>query len=76
MEDNYKIGIYVRTDSNNNIIEINSDIFIPDLTGWIKIDEGVGDKYAHAQSQYFNKPLLNDNGIYNYKLVNGKVVEK
>ena len=76
MNESNKIGVYVRVDENNNIIEVNSDIFIPDLTGWIKIDEGVGDKYAHAQSQYFNKPLLNDNGIYNYKLVNGKVVEK
>lgn len=66
MED-YKIGVYVRTDSQNNIIEINSDIFIQDLTGWIKIDEGNGDKFAHAQSQYFDKPLVDDNGNYNYK---------
>lgn len=65
MED-YKIGVYVRTDSQNNIIEINSDIFIRDLTGWIKIDEGNGDKFAHAQSQYFDKPLVDDNGNYNY----------
>jgi len=76
MNESNKIGVYVRVDENNNIIEVNSDIFIPDLTGWIKIDEGVGDKYAHAQSQYFEKPLINDNGNYNYKLVNGKVVEK
>lgn len=67
MEENNKIGVYVRTDSNNNIIEINSDIFISDLTGWIKIDEGVGDRYAHAQSQYFDKPLVDDNGNYNFK---------
>ena len=57
MED-YKIGVYVRTDSQNNIIEVNSDIFIKDLTGWIKIDEGNGDKFAHAQSQYFDKPTV------------------
>ena len=68
MED-YKIGVYVRTDSQNNIIEINSDIFIHDLTGWIKIDEGNGDKFAHAQSQYFDKPLVDDNGKLNFKLV-------
>ena len=68
MED-YKIGVYVRTDSQNNIIEINSDIFIRDLTGWIKIDEGQGDRYAHAQSQYFDKPLVDDNGKLNFKLV-------
>ena len=68
MEDNYKIGVYVRTDSQNNIIEVNSDIFIKDLTGWIKIDEGNSDKYSHAQSQYFDKPLVDDNGNYNYRM--------
>ena len=30
----------------------DSEIFIDDLTGWEKIDEGFGDMYAHAQTQY------------------------
>lgn len=62
------IGVYVKYDENGNIIEVNSDIFIRDLTGWTKIDEGYGDKFAHAQSQYFDKPLMNENGTYNYKM--------
>ena len=62
------IGVYVKYDENGNIIEVNSDIFIRDLTGWTKIDEGYGDKFAHAQSQYFDKPLMNENGTYNYKI--------
>lgn len=66
MED-YKIKVYARVNENNEIIEVGSSIFIKDLTGWIKIDEGYGDKYAHAQSQYFDKPLRNDDGTYNYK---------
>ena len=52
------IGVYAKYDENGNIIEVNSDIFIRDLTGWTKIDEGYGDRYAHAQSQYFNEPLF------------------
>ena len=32
------IGVYVKYDENGNIIEVNSDIFIRDLTGWTKID--------------------------------------
>jgi hypothetical protein len=75
MEENIKV--YVKVDSNNVIKEINSIIFIQDLTGWIKIDEGQGDKYAHAQGNYFpqEKPLSDMTGKYNYKLVDGKAVE-
>lgn len=61
------IKVYIKINSNNEIIEVNSEIFILDLTGWIKIDEGYGDKYAHAQSQYFDKPLMDEEGHYNYK---------
>ena len=46
------IGVYAKYDENGNIKEVNSDIFIIDFTGWTKIDEGFGDRYAHAQSQY------------------------
>ena len=62
-----KISVYVKRNEDGYITEVGSDIFIQDLTGWTKIDEGYGDKYAHAQSQYFDKPLINDNGTYNYK---------
>lgn len=61
------ISVYVKTNAGGYITEVGSDIFIKDLTGWIKIDEGYGDKYAHAQSQYFDKPLVDDFGNYNYK---------
>ena len=46
------IGVYVKRASNGKVLEINSDIFIEDFEGWEKIDEGFGDKYAHAQTQY------------------------
>jgi hypothetical protein len=46
------IGVYVKKDNHGKVVEINSDVFIEDLTGWEKIDEGFGDKFAHAQSQY------------------------
>ena len=69
------IKIYAKVNENNEIIDVGSSIFIKDLTGWIKIDEGFGDKYAHAQSQYFKKPLINEDGRYSFKYINGKVVE-
>ena len=33
------------------------------------IDEGSGDKYAHAQSNYLEKRIYDDQGRYNYKYI-------
>lgn len=65
-----RIKVYIKTDSNKVITEINSSIFIRDSTEWIQIDEGYGDKYAHAQSQYLKKGLTDEKGRYNYKWEN------
>ncbi|OOM71085.1 hypothetical protein CLPUN_50770 [Clostridium puniceum] len=75
MDENIKV--YVQVNSENIITQINSSIFITDLTGWVQIDEGQGDKYAHAQGNYFpkEKPLTDIQFRYNYKLVDGKVIE-
>lgn len=70
--DNYKV--YVKVDENNNITAVNSSAFLPDTTGYIEIDEGVGDKYHHAQNHYLDKPLMDEYGRYNYKWID-EVVE-
>ena len=69
------IKVYAKINENKEIIEVGSSIFIEDITGWIEIDKGFGDKYAHAQSQYFDKPLQNEDGVYNYRYINGVVKE-
>lgn len=74
MEEN-TIKVYVKINSNNVVININSSIFIQDLTDYIQIDEGQGYKYAHAQGNYLYKGLIDSNGKYNYKLLNGILVE-
>lgn len=66
--------VYVRINEDNKIIDVASSVFIDDTTGWIYIDEGYGDKYAHAQSYYFDKPLM-ENGVYAYSYINGKIIE-
>lgn len=60
------IKVYVKINDKNEIIEVNSEIFIQDFTDWIEIDKGFGGKFAHAQTQYFEKPLMNEDGSYNY----------
>lgn len=74
MEENL-IKVYVKLDSNNCITQIDSSIFIQDTIGWTQIDEGNGDKYAHAQGNYLKKGLVDSNGKYNYKLADGNIVE-
>lgn len=75
MEENIS-KVYVKTDDLNNVIAVNSSDFLSDTTDWTLIDEGVGDKYHHAQNNYLDKPLTDGNGLYNYKLVDGKIVER
>ena len=77
MNDTYKV--YVKTDTEGRITAINSDAFIPedDLSNWTQIDEGNGDAYHHAQGNYFTeKPLYEEHGIPNYKLVDGEAVRR
>ena len=70
-----KIAVYVKINNNNKVIAVNSDVFITDINDWIKIDEGIGDKYAHAQGNYFDKSLVNENGAHNYIYENNCVRE-
>ena len=74
MED-MKIKVYVEVNENNEIVQVASSIFLADTTDWILIDEGYGDKYAHAQGHYLDKGVLDEKLRYNYKLVDGAVVE-
>ena len=62
------ICVYVKINDNGDVVAVNSNIFQKDLTGWVKIDEGYGDKYAHAQSQYFEHSLINEDGDFAYNI--------
>lgn len=63
--------VYVKTNEQNYITAINSSGFLSDLTGWVYIDEGKGDKYHHAQGNYFDKPIMTDSEVWQYKLEDG-----
>lgn len=71
--EDYKV--YVLPDASGYIVAVNSDAFLDDLTGWVEIDSGTGDKYHHAQGHYFPQPIMTDGGAYRYKLVDGVPVE-
>lgn len=67
--------VYIKT-TNGIITEINSDAFLPNTTDWLEIDQGDGDRYHHAQGNYLPNPLITAQGVYRYKLADGKAVER
>lgn len=67
--------VYVKPNEQGYVTAVNSSGFLTDLTGWVYIDEGIGDKYHHAQGNYFDKPLKTENGVYQYKFEDGVVRE-
>lgn len=74
MENEYKVYVSLQ---DGYITSINSEIFLSqeEIDTMTEIDKGQGDKYAHAQSQYLEKRLVDEQGRYNYKFVEGKVIE-
>lgn len=67
--------VYVKINSVGYITAVNSSAFLTDTSGWTEIDRGSGDKYHHAQGNYFPLPLMTEDGAYRYKLADGKPVE-
>lgn len=62
------IQVYAKADTSGRVEELVSSVFLTDLTGWVQIDEGEGDRYAHAQGNYLEKPLMDVDGTHNYIL--------
>ena len=73
--ENMKIKVYAKINERNIITDINSSIFLNNIEGYTQIDEGSGDKYAHAQGNYLDKHLVDESGRYNYKFEEGKISE-
>ena len=74
--ENKPYSVYALVDDSGRINAVDSDAFLNDLTGWTKSDEGYGDKYHHAQGNYFPGPVLDDYGVPLYKLEDGAIVER
>lgn len=75
--DEYKSKVYVMTDDQGRITRCEGGYTTPaDLTGWIQIDEGTGDRYNLCQSNYFDGGLCTTDGIPRYKLADGAPLER
>lgn len=67
---------YIRVDDAGRVVDINSSAFLADTEGWVQIDSGHGDRYHHAQGNYLPEPLMDERGVYRYRLADGAVVER
>ena len=67
--------VYVQTDEKGRITAVNSSAFVSADWG-TEIDSGFGDKYHHAQGNYFPQPIYTEDGIPRYKLEDGQAVER
>ena len=67
MEFEAKSKVYIQTDTEGRIIRCDGGYTTPaDLTGWLEIDEGNGDRYNLCQSHYFDGGLYTMDGIPRY----------
>lgn len=73
--ENYKTKVYIKTNQDGHITAIDAGWNIDDKTDWIYIDEGYGDKYYHAQGNYFSDPIINMQGSHNYKYADGEILK-
>ena len=58
--------VYVKVDEQNRIVRCEGGYTTPsDLSGWIQIDEGTGDKFNLCQTHYFEEGLYSTDGFQN-----------
>lgn len=72
-----KSRVFIWVNDDNFITRLEGEYSLPDdLSDAILIDEGEpSDRYNLAQTHFLEKPLINDEGEYNYKYINGEIVE-
>ena len=68
--------VYIKTDGQNRITAVHSSAFLQDTHGWTEIDSGFGDRYHHAQGNYFEKPIADERGVWRYAMRDGRPVER
>lgn len=68
--------VFALVDESGRITAVNSDAFLTDVSGWVQIDAGSGDRFHHAQGNYLEKPVYDERGIPRYRLSDGRPQER
>ena len=73
--DELQSKVYIQTDADGRILRCEGGYTAPaDLTGWLEIDDGTGDRYNLCQSHYFDDGLYTVDGIPRYKWDGSKAI--
>lgn len=76
MEENTMSKVYIQTDAQGRILRCEGGYTmsnINDISEWIFIDEGNGDRYNLCQTNYFFGGLCTEDGICRYAYENNEV---
>ena len=72
-----KSKVYIQTDDRGRILRCDGGYTTPtDLSGWLEIDEGTGDRYNLCQSHYFDGGLYTMDSIPRYRWDGTQAVER
>lgn len=75
MDENTMSRVYIKVDTQGRILRCEGGYTmsnIDDISEWIFIDEGSGDRYNLCQSNYFDGGLYTEDGICRYVWSNNK----
>ena len=73
--DELQSKVYIQTDADGRILRCEGGYTTPaDLSGWLEIDEGNGDRYNLCQNHYFDGGLYTMDRIPRYRWDGEKAV--
>ena len=52
--------VYIMPDADGRILDITSDAFLTDPTGWRPVASGSGDRYHHAQGNFLPEDVCRE----------------
>lgn len=78
MDNEITARVFALADAQGRLIRLEGELTLPSkLSGWVLIDEGEWTyKRAHAQTNWLPKPIMEEDGIYNYKLEGTEILER
>lgn len=68
--------VYVKTDEQGRVTDINSSAFLEQTEGWVEIARGDTPAHMHAQGRYLPLPIHDEDGLCNWALTGGVICRR
>lgn len=78
MEEMESARVYAKADEQGRLIALEGELTLPeDLTGWVLISRGEPTyERLHAQTAWLPLPVIDDDGVCNYRLDGALISER